>query len=198
MTVGPGTASLQGAVFALEYYATTDPLHDNMPPVRTWYYQTDNNGQIYSTGEAYLVPKLTESDGSVLWSDELYREENGNVFYPIGTYRIREISAPKYFKLEGNMHFVENTDVCPDVKTGLDAVLRQPYSGASAELYAMGKKSHGEILIQNLSVHAYDKLHYGSITLYKTTADGKKRPLSGVEFHMTGQTDQDTYTLIHK
>ena len=69
MTVGPGTASLQGAVFALEYYATTDPLHDNMPPVRTWYYQTDNNGQIYSTGEAYLVPELTESDGSVLWSD---------------------------------------------------------------------------------------------------------------------------------
>lgn len=196
MTVGPGTASLQGAVFALEYYATTDPLHDNMPPVRTWYYQTDNNGQIYSTGEAYLVPELTESDGSVLCSDELYREKNGNVFYPIGTYRIREISAPKYFKLEGNMHFVENTDVCPDVKTGLDAVLRQPYSGASAELYAMGKKSHGEILIQNLSVHAYDKLHYGSITLYKTTADGKKRPLSGVEFHMTGQTDQDTYTAV--
>ena len=77
MTVGPGTASLQGAVFALEYYATTDPLHDNMPPVRTWYYQTDNNGQIYSTGEAYLVPELTESDGSVLWSDELYREKNG-------------------------------------------------------------------------------------------------------------------------
>ena len=60
----------------------------------------------------------------------------------------------------------------------------------------MGKKSHGEILIQNLSVHAYDKLHYGSITLYKTTADGKKRPLSGVEFHMTGQTDQDTYTAV--
>lgn len=62
----------------------------------------------------------------------------------------------KYFKLEGNMHFVENTDVYPDVKTGLDAVLRQPYFGASAELYAMGKKSHGEVLIQNLSVHAYD------------------------------------------
>lgn len=51
-------------------------------------------------------------------------------------------------------------------------------------------------MIQNLSVHAYDKLHYGSITLYKTTADGKKRPLSGVEFHMTGQTDQDTYTAV--
>ena len=72
MTVGPGTASLQGAVFALEYYATTASLHDNMPPARTWYYQTDNNGQIYSTGEAYLVPELIESDGSVLWSDELY------------------------------------------------------------------------------------------------------------------------------
>ncbi|MFR5117187.1 MAG: hypothetical protein ACLTDV_09290 [Eubacterium sp.] len=60
----------------------------------------------------------------------------------------------------------------------------------------MGKKTHWEILIQNLSVHAYDKLHYGSITLYKTTADGKKRPLSGVEFHMTYQTDQGHYTAV--
>ena len=141
-------------MFALEYYATTDPLHDNMPPVRTWYYQTDNNGRSTVQGKAYLVPELTESDGSVLWSDELYREKMETCFIQLVPI-VYEISAPKYFKLEGNMHFVENTDVCPDVKTGLDAVLRQPRIPEHQQNYMQwGKKSHGEILIQNLSVHA--------------------------------------------
>lgn len=196
MTKAPGTASLQGAVFALEYYATIAVPGDDMPAVRTWYYQTDESGQINSGGEAYLVPELTGSDGGVLRSDELYRDKNGEVFYPIGTYRIREISAPKYFKLEGTMHFAERTDVGADVKDGLYAVLRQPYSGASADLYTMGEKSQGEIRIRNLSVRAYDKLQYGSITLYKTIADGKKQPLPGVVFRMVGQTDQDVYTAV--
>ncbi len=191
-----GTASLQGAVFALEYYAATDAVSDDMPAVRTWYFQTNEKGQIDSGKEGYLISELKGEDGSVLLSDALYKDKEGTVFYPLGTYRIREISPPKYFRLEGTMNFAERTDIKEDVTRGLYAVLRQPYAGAAAELYAGGGKSQGEIVIKNLSVHAYDTLQYGSITLYKTTSDGTKQPLSGVTFHMTGQTDQEEYTAV--
>lgn len=191
----PGTSSLKGAVFSLEYYANINGTV-NQTPYRTWYFQTDDTGSLNSGKKEYFVEELRLQDGTTLRSDEIYQDEAGNSFYPIGTYRIREVCAPKYYKKAGEMFFEESPDMASEVTEGLTALMIQPETGTPCELYASGKKTEGKVHITNLSLSVYDVLQKGSITLYKTSANQEKEPLQGVTFRMIGQDTEDEYTAV--
>lgn len=78
-TTAQGSSSFSGAVFQWEYFDNTDW---SGTPARTWYFQTDADGQVYYT-PSYLAPGYT--------SDDLYVDGSGTYSLPLGTVKITEI-----------------------------------------------------------------------------------------------------------
>ncbi len=86
-----GTAVLSGAEFVVKYYdvlsGTEDPAITDNIPVRTWIFQTDDNG-------------LIQYDSSFLISgDDLYITAAGIPAIPLGTIVIQETKAPEGYLL---------------------------------------------------------------------------------------------------
>ena len=188
-----GTASLEGAVFEVTQYTNTAGDVSGKA-YRTWYFKTDAKGKLYCNDKAYLIPSFTTNTGTVYQSDELYTDGAGNIIYPVGTYQIREISAPKYYRLEGYMQFTWNPDHRADVTEGLKLVIRQDQNGESPVWYDGEDLVDGAITAGNPAVNVYDKVSRGSVTIFKQKADGTKEPLSGVTFRIQGVEEGDEHT----
>lgn len=172
-----GTASLEGALFAVDYYANTDE-DTSGTPYRSWVYQTDENGKIYVRDEAYLI---------VEDSDELYRDENGDIVFPVGTYHVYEIQPPKYYQLSGTIRFANsNIKGSASVTEGLIFMVEDKGGYAQVSYNGTG------ISASNLSLNVYDEIYRGSVKVLKYDSDGKT-PLSGVSFKLVGD-DGSTYT----
>ena len=77
-----GDTSFQGAVFKMEYYDNTTW---SGTPVRTWYFETDENGDYYYA-EGWLADGYS--------SDELYTDIYGLENLPLGSIKISEVTAP--------------------------------------------------------------------------------------------------------
>lgn len=192
----PGDTSLNGAIFELAYYTNTDG-DTSGTPFKTWYFETKNNGHtdgyVNCNNEYYLLSSHTMENGTVYTSDSLFKNSDGDVQYPVGTYTFKEVSAPLYFQNVGYMNFPKNVDKKVDVTTGLKAIIKQGGNGQAASIYDGNNIVDGRIDASNLSVNAYDEKQPGSITLYKKTSDGTKKPLAGVTFKMVGLTTNDEY-----
>ena len=186
-----GTASVRGAIFELSYYANTDGTVDSA--IRKWYFKTDENGTFSCNENQQVVKKYQTNAGDVFQSDAFYKDTDGKTVYPIGTYQIREVSAPLYFQKAGYMHFVTNKTENADVAEGLTAVIRQETNGGKTQVYDGNRLTDGKIEAANLKVEAYDEPQYGSVTIYKEETDGSRKPLPGVTFKMVGQTDGTEY-----
>ena len=193
--VTQGNTSLEGAVFELSYYRNTEGNAENTPD-RKWYFKTDQNGQMSITDESCL---LTESyvmhNGFSLNSDELYRNSEGEIVYPLGTYKIKEVVAPLHFKLEGQMQF-KDLEKKESVTDGLIVAIRQRTNGAVPELFTKNGENAEEIEIANPGIEVYDETQKGSIILYKRDGSGQKRPLVGVTFELEGTQTGDRYTGV--
>ncbi|MFQ7871770.1 MAG: collagen binding domain-containing protein, partial [Coprococcus phoceensis] len=126
-----GSATLQGAQFTVKYYAglweaDKDPAAIGKTPVRTWVFQTDEDG-------------FTMYDASYkVRGDDLYVSPNGDPSIPIGTLTIQETKAPEGYLInqevfvrqitaEGNAEWVNtyNRPVVPEKVMKLDLVKRQ-------------------------------------------------------------------------
>ena len=188
----PGDTSLGGAIFELAYYTNTDG-DTSGTALKKWYFQTDNTGYFICSMPKYLINSHTMEDGTVYTSDELFFTSKGSVEYPIGTYTFKEVSAPLYFQKVGYMNFQKNVNDKADVTTGLKAIIKQDANGNAAKIYDGNNVVDGWIDASNLSVNAYDEKQNGSITIYKKTSDGTKKPLAGVTFKMVGLTTNDEY-----
>ena len=101
---GEGDATLKGAVYKFEYY---DYVHQEVmlraakapnAPVRTWYFVTDEHGRINGQNPAF-------ADGYT--SDELYKDKDGKICYPLGTYLIQEVKAPEGYLVNDEILEVE-------------------------------------------------------------------------------------------
>lgn len=87
---GEGDATLEGAVYEFRYYdgyydaAASAEASGN--PTATWNLVTDANGRIFGQNPV-TAPGYTSS--------AFYRDKDGYITYPLGTYVIREVDAPE-------------------------------------------------------------------------------------------------------
>ena len=85
-------ASLEGAEFTINYYATLGSI-DGVNPFRTWVIKT-----IYdSTGNSYVA----YLDDAHLVSGTLFKKANGESYLPLGTITIQETKAPDNYTTDG-------------------------------------------------------------------------------------------------
>ncbi|MCI7099339.1 MAG: prealbumin-like fold domain-containing protein, partial [Lachnospiraceae bacterium] len=164
-----GTASLEGALFQIDYYANTDGTATGTP-FHTWVFQTDEKGRLDCSDESCLVKDR---------SDALYRDVDGKIVYPLGTYTVKEIQAPRYYQLAGTMKFADRSEEV-EVAEGLKLVIVQGDDG-KARIVSGGST----ITAENLSINAYDEVYKGKIRVVKYDTDGKT-PLAGVRFRLVG------------
>ncbi len=182
-----GTASLEGAVFEAAYYDNTDG-DSSGTAMKKWYFRTDENGELYCSNSDCLVSSYTMNDGTVYTSDDLYRDEDGNIIYPLGTYKIREVSPPKYYQLSGSMCFVGDQYNAVSITDGLTAVISEKDDKA-----VICTGSGKEITGTNLAIAAYDEIYRGFVVIQKYDTDGSM-PLQGVGFKLVGTETGETFT----
>lgn len=180
-SVAVGTASMEGALFQMEYYNNTKG-DTSGEAFRTWVFKTDRSGKLYFSKEAYLNAEL---------SDELYKEPGTGVVYPLGTYLIKEIQPPQYYQLAGTMKFTNsnasNSQV--SVTEGLKLVIAKGNDG-EAHIYGADSIGSGAISASNLALNVYDESYKGKIKVIKYDNDGKTL-LAGVSFKLIGDNGEE-------
>ena len=104
---GEGDATLKGAVYKFEYY---DRLKNQEvllkaakadAPVRTWHFVTDEHGKIDGQNPTFA---------SGYSNDSLYKDKDGKVCYPLGTYLIQEVKAPEGYLVNDEILVVTITE----------------------------------------------------------------------------------------
>lgn len=89
---GEGDAVLNGAVYRFTYPEGGDK------PLKVWYFATDEKGEIHGDD-----PSFAEG----YESDELYRNSEGEVVFPLGKYKVEEVAAPEGYILDGTKIVME-------------------------------------------------------------------------------------------
>lgn len=124
--------TLQGAWYEFKFYgvllndSTTDPKNEGYEPLKTWVFETDEDGFTYYD-EIFKVS-----------GPDLYKSANGDYHLPIGTLTIQEIKAPEGYLVnetvyvrqistEGNDELVEtyNYPITPEATFDLDVIKLQ-------------------------------------------------------------------------
>ena len=89
---GEGDATLKGAVYKFSYYdrlksqEVLKGAKASDGALRTWHFVTDEHGKINGQNPTF-------ADGFT--SDALYKDKDGKICYPLGTYLIQEVKAPE-------------------------------------------------------------------------------------------------------
>ena len=128
---GEGDATLKGAVYKFSYYDRLKSQEVMLRgakaadgALRTWHFVTDEHGRINGQNPTF-------ADGYT--SDELYKDKDGKICYPLGTYLIQEVKAPEGYLVNDEILEVEITEDGTDslhVKTynesikGNDTIIR--------------------------------------------------------------------------
>lgn len=182
-----GTASLKGAIFEVAYYDNIDGDSSGTAG-RVWYFMTDDNGEIYCGDADDLTDSNVLNDGTKLTSDHLYYDLEGNIIYPLGTYKIKEVSPPKYYRLSGSMCFVKDQYNAVSVTDGLTAVIEEKDDTA-----VIRTGSGMDITGTNLAIAAYDEIYKGFVTIQKYDTGGST-PLQGAGFKLEGTETGEVFT----
>lgn len=181
-----GSASLEGAIFEVDYY---DNFTNNKSgnPVHKWFFATNEEGKLVCDDESFLVVSGKLPDGTEFASDALFRNGKGKIIYPLGTYTIKEVTAPDMYQLKGTMTFTEK-DKGADVTTGLSIVLRETFAGSGiVGAYDGDEITEPDLEALNLSLNVYDEVYKGSVKVFKSDSNTThKVPLKGVQFKLEG------------
>ena len=102
---GEGDAGLAGAVYRFNYYdghyASASAAEGSGKPTAQWFFITDAKGEI-----AGANPKVA----SGYTSSELYKDKDGKVAFPLGTYVIQEVSPSTGYLLSNEKVVVKITE----------------------------------------------------------------------------------------
>ena len=158
---GEGDATLKGAVYKVEYFdSSTAPGEEVLKAAkgsaatRTWYFVTDEKGQISGTN-----PKISPD----YESGSLYKDADGNVVFPLGSYVITEVKAPTGYLLSGNTETMKVTEDGTDKK--YTANIRTAHD--SDEIFMGGVKIAKIDKVRNLNVPQGDATLEGAeFTIY--------------------------------
>ncbi len=92
-----GSLNLEGAEFRIEYFDSDSPDEESF---RTWTFKTDKDGKIdFSKADKYLVS-----------GDELFKNENGEFVFPIGSIVIKETAAAEGYLINDDVHTIQITE----------------------------------------------------------------------------------------
>ncbi len=98
---GAEAKPLAGAVFRMQYYACTDVLKqgtDGYPALGTWYFMTDESGEIFYDVQHLLPSWMDLTSGIEYHSDALWRYDSrfspDFTCLPMGSLKITEVEAP--------------------------------------------------------------------------------------------------------
>ena len=102
---GEGDATLAGAVYKFSYYdghyASASAAEATGKATATWHFTTDAKGEIAGANP-------TPAAGYT--SSELYKDANGKVAFPLGTYVIQEVKAPTGYLVNNDKVLVKITE----------------------------------------------------------------------------------------
>lgn len=144
---GPqGSATLEGALFEVRYFAADLDTVSNLPSeaTRTWVFRSNAQGEVH----------LDDPQAKVSGADLYTRAGSNEPILPLGTYAIREISAPAGYWLEG-----QNQDSGPSyvAPTHISRVVSDSSSPTGATVIdvdwasgqAIGHESFGSRVVAN-------------------------------------------------
>ena len=180
---GEGDATLKGAVYKFSYYKAADGA------LRTWHFVTDEHGRINGQNPTF-------ADGFT--NDALYKDKDGKVCYPLGTYLIQEVKAPEGYLVNDEILEVTITEDGTDnlhVKTynekikGDDTIIRggvklakidndldEAYAQGDASLkgaeFTIYNQSAETVMVKGKEIGKGDAAHHDRGELRGTTPDG--------------------------
>ena len=162
-----GGASLEGAEYTVKYYDTdmaTDPAAIGINPVRTWVFKTDAKGRIRLNG-------LTNENISKVFvsGDDLYKDEFGNIIFPLGILTIQETKAPTGYLIDNQVFVAKTTESNSVVRTN-----NLPISDA---------------------INSAEQAKRGDLAITKTIA-GTGREMPRVRFEIKSKTTGETHVVM--
>lgn len=193
-----GTASLEGAIFAVEYWNNNNG-NTSGDPDAVWYYRTDEDGHFSIRNMDDFVPEYTfeekqsqtEYAGKTVVSSPLNKDSEGNLYFYMGTYRVKEISPPELYQLNGTIRMsYEDASLAASVTEGCVLVIDYDEDRYGTEYKRAGR----EIAAENLSVNAYDYVHLSMVTI--TKYGNGHRPLAGVSYRLVRAADGEEMGVL--
>ena len=183
--------SLEGAIFEVDYYQNTDGKTSGAP-AKKWYFKTNEKGNIIMANEKFYVSSTVLDDGTKVVSDSLYRDEDGNVIYPLGTYTLKEVKSPTYYEIKGTATIKGTGTTVDDPSKPLTLIIKTDPDKGTPGIYDGAKPTSGRISVTNeVGITYNEEVYEGSLKVVKYGDDNK--PLAGVKFKLVGD-DGSVYT----
>lgn len=183
--------SLEGAIFEVDYYQNTDGKTSGTPN-KKWYFKTDEDGHLIVSNESYYVKSAVLDDGTTVSSDSLYRDKNGNVVYPLGTYTLKEVKSPTYYEIKGTATIKGTGTTVDDPSKPLTLIVKTDPDKGTPGIYDGAKPTSGRISVTNeVGITYNEEVYEGSLKVVKYGDDNK--PLADVKFKLVGD-DDSVYT----
>lgn len=204
--------NLAGAVFAVKYYdidtsvAVNDAIktiNNGKKAMRTWYFKTDNDGQVLYN-DAYLV------NTTKYVSDKLYVESNNNRIPP-GWISVEEVSTPTsgMYEINTQVYYSKITGTEPDITVNLKttipedplttgiSIVKESDDGLVANIYFRVTSSDGKVN-EIIKTDEAGSAHLDGLDVY--TSDGRTK----IEYTtselglMTSGSDSDRQNAKYK
>lgn len=204
--------NLAGAVFAVKYYdidtsvTTNDAIKtiDNgKKAMRTWYFQTDDNGAVWYD-DVHLVNTAKYA------SDMLYYTDKKVPNVPPGWISVEEVSAPTsgMYEINTQVYYSKITGTEPDITVNLKntipedplttgiSVIKKSDDGLVANIYFRVTSSDGKVN-EIIKTDEAGSAHLDGLDVY--TSDGKKIEYTTSELGlMTSGSDSDRQNAKYK
>lgn len=91
-----GAPSVADAEFTVKFYPTLDEDYQKVDVAKTWVMKTNENG--------FINMNADDIDSWKVSGDDFYRDSNGALCYPLGTYTIQETKAPEGYELDNETY----------------------------------------------------------------------------------------------
>lgn len=182
--VANNAPSLEGAIFEVDYYQNIDGKISGTPD-KKWYFKTNEKGNIIMANEKFYVSSTVLDDGTKVVSDSLYRDKDGNVIYPLGTYTLKEVKSPTYYEIKGTATIKGTGTTVDDPSKPLTLIIKTDPDKGTPGIYDGAKPASGRISVTNeVGITYNEEVYEGSLKVVKYGDDNK--PLADVKFKLVG------------